>query len=159
MNRLLILIVMYFEFYSCQTQIKSETDDNKVIGKYYIKETGEILFEIKLDTIGYYTLIANNGRKSTRDSFRLLEFKTLESKWSGFCGDSYDLWMSQNIIGGDDWKPNFNTGFYNEYNKFNFLSVKKGYISKEHYFLTGYCLINGSECFSSIRRINIDKLL
>jgi hypothetical protein len=154
--KIFFLAVLGFGIYACQFP---KSDADKVTGKYFLKETGAILFEIKRDTGGYYALMANNGRKSPRDSFRLKESKNLESEWSGFCGETYDLWMSKHIIGGDDWRQNFNIGLYNSYNNFNFLSLKKGYTSKEHSFSTGYCMISGSECFiTRIFRLNIDKV-
>lgn len=144
---------------ACESVGGPKSQPDKVIGKYFLKQTGAILFEIKKDTAGYYALIANNGRKSSRDSFRLKEFTELESGWNGFCGKTYEGWMSKHIIGGNDWRQNFNIGLYNTYNEFNFLSLKKGYTSKEHNFSTGYCIISGSECFiSNIFRLNVDKV-
>jgi len=136
-----------------------EPKTTDVIGQYYQPMTGQILFSIKIDTGGYYALMTNNGRPSQRDSFRLNEFSKAEATWNGFCGESYDLWMAKHVIGGDDWRPNFNMGLSNRYNNFYFLSLKKGYYSKEHMYTTGFCLVSGSECFvSNISRVNIEKL-
>lgn len=143
----------------CESVREGETQSFEAAGKYYYKQTGVILFEIRKDSVGYFALLANNGRKSTRDSFRLEEYSVLERNWPGFCGKTFDDWMSKHVIGGDDWRPHFNIGLYNSYNNFNFLSIKKGYTSKEHNFSSGYSMITGSECFiANVFRLNIDKV-
>ena len=151
--------------YSCQNKNveigsdKGNGDNADMTGMYYSPTTGAKLFEIKRDSSGYYTKIPNNGTPSKRDSFRLTQFSELESRWRGFCGESYDLWMAEDVIGGKDWRPNFKGGVFNDRERFNFVYLKKGYVSKEHVYSTGYCFVSGSECFtSSISRVNIEKL-
>jgi len=159
MKSLTFLFFISSILYSCKNDSSEKNNKTDAAGTYIAPNTGAILFEIKKDSIGYYTLMANNGRPSKRDSFRLEEFSKLESEWTGFCGKDYSKWMGEHVVGGDDWRVNFNTGLFDTYNKFYFLSLKKGYASKEHLYSTGYCLIFGSECFvTNIIRLNIDKI-
>ena len=159
------LIVVSLCIASCQNNAPGSSGGSntsgslEVTGMYYSPTTGAKIFEVKQDSGGFYALIPNNGRPSSRDSFRLTDFAQLESKWQGSCGESYDLWMAQHVIGGNDWKANFKKGLINDRESFCLLTLKKGYASKEHIYSTGYCMVVGSECYvSNITRVNIEKL-
>lgn len=165
LNHLRNMRLMYFLFFvlviffSCSQQEEVESDDSDVTGTYYDPVTGEILFKILKDSLGYklkdISLDPYVYGESRFERIVIPDEKN-EKSWGDWCGGDLDI-VLERAFGGEDWKNNL--VWYVRVEKSLIVKVRKGYHSNEHIYNTEYAIIEGSDCFNRMRlRRNIDKL-
>ncbi|MBK8483146.1 MAG: hypothetical protein IPL31_02000 [Saprospiraceae bacterium] len=140
------------------------TDDSDFVGIYYNPQSGAILFSIKKDDDKYKLRVSESDTTRKHEDYEWKLFDTSHQ----FCSNNSEYWLGSQIIGGGDWKNNYISGVYGEYNDYIndftgrdvlLLHVREGFASEEHIYSTGWVLIVGTQCFSrGIKRLNISKL-